>query len=657
MPCFVYSSRMEETFSRPVPTIGDTTSAQARASDPRAWAMDPATRQHLYDVIDARRDIRRFRPDPVDEPTLERLLTAAHHGPSVGHSQPWRFIVITSDATRARAAVMADQCRVRQASLLEESAARNLLDLQLEGIREAPIGVVVACDRRVPHKGVLGRATFADSDMWSCASAIENLWLAARAEGLGMGWVTLFEPEELADLLGLPEGVETLGWLCLGWPDERPPSPGLERRGWSKRLPLEDVILYERWPDTDLTPPAHRLREGAVADPVSASASQPIPAATRALSQSPCQAVPTPSPHIADPPSVSSPDQADVVHARDLADNLLTPPGSLGQIDQVLDRVNAISPTATSTGCLVLVGADHGVTDHHISAFEPYVTRDVMKASIQGAGLGTALAKANGFESIVVDAGVREAIEGAVSVFPDDDRGDILNTDALSLADVHKLIEGGKEIGRDVSAQMVCLGEVGVGNTTVASALAALLLGLDAKRCIGLGAGADTAMTERKLKVVEAACARATEKTDGVRTTYQIGYPYAPSTHPYGHLSTYEVLSIAGGPEFCLLTGVILGAAEAGKVIILDGLATTIPAIIAQRIDPGAQSHLVASHRSRETVHGLALAELGLEPVGDWRLRAGEGAGAVMVAGMLNRVHIARTLTARTTDPLLKPTN
>lgn len=653
---------MSETFSRPVPTIGDTSSAQARANDPRAWAMDPATRQHLYDVIDARRDIRRFRPDPVDQLTLERVLTAAHHGPSVGHSQPWRFIVITNDATRTQAAVMADRCRVRQASLLDESAARNLLDLQLEGIREAPIGVVVACDRRVPHKGVLGRATFADSDMWSCASAIENMWLAARAEGLGMGWVTLFEPEELASLLGLPEGVETLGWLCLGWPDERPPSPGLERRGWSKRLPLEEVILYEHWPETDMAPPVHRLREGALAEAAATAptpATAPSPAATPVASPSPALATPPPArqtvPVSNGVTSVSSPGQADVVHARDLADNLLTPPGSLGQIDQVLDRVNAISPTATTTGCLVLVGADHGVTDHHISAFEPHVTRDVMKASVQGAGLGTALARANGFDSVVIDAGVREVIEGAVSLLPDDDRGDLLNTDALSLADVHKLIEGGKEIGRTLSAQMVCLGEVGVGNTTVASALAALLLGIEAKACIGLGAGADTAMTERKLKVVEAVCARAAAKTDGADAAYQLGYPAKASAHPYGHLSAYEMLAIAGGPEFCVLTGVILGAAAAGKAIVLDGLATTIPAIIAQRIDPGVQSHLVASHRSREAVHGLALAELGLEPVGDWRLRAGEGAGAVMVAGMLNRVHIARTLTARTTDPLLQP--
>jgi nicotinate-nucleotide--dimethylbenzimidazole phosphoribosyltransferase len=119
---------------------------------------------------------------------------------------------------------------------------------------------VVCCDRRTDAAGVLGRATFPDADVWSCACAIENLWLAARAEGLGLGWVTLFDPAELAGLLRLPDGVVTLGWLCLGWPDERPPEPGLQRAGWSRRLPLYQVVIGERWPageQAPAAPPSH----------------------------------------------------------------------------------------------------------------------------------------------------------------------------------------------------------------------------------------------------------------------------------------------------------------------------------------------------------------------------------------------------------------
>ncbi|HTP14441.1 MAG TPA: 5,6-dimethylbenzimidazole synthase, partial [Streptosporangiaceae bacterium] len=211
------------TWPRPRPLIGDSTSSAERAADPASWALPAATRAALAEVVAARRDVRRFRPDPVGTEILDEVLAAGHAAPSVGHSQPWRFLVVRDPQLRASAAVMADRARLDQARQLDTDSARHLRSLQLEGIREAPVGVVVCCDRRARPAGVLGRATFPDSDLWSCACAIENIWLTARAHGLGLGWVTLFDPDELGALLGLPEGVVTLGWLCLGWPDERLP--------------------------------------------------------------------------------------------------------------------------------------------------------------------------------------------------------------------------------------------------------------------------------------------------------------------------------------------------------------------------------------------------------------------------------------------------
>ena len=236
------------SWPRPIPLLGDTTSSAERSADPTGWKFSDEIISNLFTVINSRRDIRRFRADPIPVEILQQVLLAGHLAPSVGHSQPWRFIVVEDQLIRQQAALFADKERIRQASLLAPDSARRLLDLQLEGIREAPIGIVVCCDRRVPATGVLGRATFPDTDMWSVACAIENIWLTARAHGLGLGWVTLFKKEDLSQLLYLPEGVETLGWLCIGWPDERPPEPGLERNGWSKRMPLEDVIFYNSWP-------------------------------------------------------------------------------------------------------------------------------------------------------------------------------------------------------------------------------------------------------------------------------------------------------------------------------------------------------------------------------------------------------------------------
>ncbi|HET9634154.1 MAG TPA: 5,6-dimethylbenzimidazole synthase [Terrabacter sp.] len=552
------------SFPRPVPRIGDPTSAAERATAPDAWALrdDIAS---LERVVGARRDIRRFRPDPVPDEVLTAVLTAGHRGPSVGHSQPWRFVVVTEAATRDAAALMADRCRLRQAAGMAEESARGLLDLRLEGIREAPVGVVVACDRRTPAAGVLGRATFPDADLWSCAAAIENMWLTARAHGLGLGWVTLFEPAELAALLGLPEGVETLGWLCLGWPDERPPEPGLERAGWSRRLPLEEVVMRERWTERDA--PTSHLR---------------------------------------------APAPARLVAARDRSDELLTVPGSLGVLDTVLDRITAL-PAVDGRGTLLVAAADHAVTAYGISAFDPSVTADVARATREGTSMGAVAARAAGLELELVDAGIGCA------------RGDLVTTDALDEPTYAALLAHGRERGHALAGDgPVALGEVGVGNTTVAAAVAAALLGLPAEDVVGRGSSADAAMVERKREVVARALARV------------------------GRVDGAEALRRLGGGELAVLTGVVLGVAEAGGVVVLDGLATSVCALVATRLEPAVAAHLVAGQRSREKGHAVVLQELGLEPLLDLRIRAGEGVGAALATGLVKDALALRNGVART---------
>lgn len=550
------------SWPRPVPLIGDPTSAAERAADPTAWAMDGEVVAALDTVIGARRDIRRFRPDPVPEPLLRAVLTAGHRAPSVGHSQPWRFIVATDQRTRDRAAHLADRERLRQADQLSPERRVRLLDLKLEGIREAPLGIVVACDRRAPAAGVLGRATFADADMWSCACAIENMWLRARAAGLGMGWVTLFDPDDLAGLLRLPAGVETLGWLCLGWPDERPPEPGLERAGWSSRLDLTSVVIDEHWPDDD-APPA--------------------------------------------PPShLRGPDQHAVVASHDDGDDLLTAPGSLGVLDTAVERVLALSAGVPTSGTLLVVGGHHPVTRHGVSAYPDSVTDDVLDATAHGRSVGATTAAACGLGVRVLRAEPREP------------QGDLLAADALSSADVEHLVEQGATAGRRAGRDgLVCLGEVGVGNTTVAAALVCALLGTAPDDAVGLGVGSDAATVGRKRVVVTQALTRAGSARG---TTLR---------------EPRSALTALGGPEFAVLAGVVLGAATAGAAIVLDGLATSVAALLATRMEPASRAHLVAGHRSREPAHHAVLVELGLEPLLDLRLRSGEGVGACLAAQTL----------------------
>jgi nicotinate-nucleotide--dimethylbenzimidazole phosphoribosyltransferase len=561
-------------WDRPVPLIGDATSAQQRAEAPDAWAFPPADRDALARVVAARRDVRRFRPDPVPTEVLERVLTAGHAAPSVGHSQPWRFLVLDDQELRTRAARLADRERLAQAAQLEAEAARRLLDLQLEGIREAPLGVVVCCDRRAPAAGVLGRATFPDADLWSCACAIQNLWLAARAEGLGLGWVTLFRPEDLAELLHLPDGVVTLGWLCLGWPDERPPSPGLERAGWSRRQPLSDVVVRGRWPADDRAPgaPASRLR---------------------------------------------APGPDSVVAVRDGADQLLTTPGSLGVLDRAVDRLLAAGAGSPLTGTLVLAAGRHPVVRHGVSAYDSSVTEDVLDASGAGRSMAAVAAAAARLSLLVLDGGSSS--------------GDLLESDALAPHAVAGLLERGRSAGADAGRSgVVALGEVGIGNTTVAAALTASALGLPAHAVVGLGAGADAAALEAKQRVVAGALERA-QQAHGARLA-------EPAV----------LLGALGGPELVLLTGVVLGAVEVGAAVVLDGLATGISALLAVRLEPAVAAYLVAGQRSREQSHAAVLAELGLEPLLDLRLRAGEGVGAALAVQLLAAGLALRTGTART---------
>ena len=575
-------------WDRPIPRIGDTTSSATRAAAPTGWSLGDQVQQGLDIAIDTRRDIRRYRHDDVPKELVNTVLWAGHRAPSVGHSQPWRFIVVRDADIRDRAAVMADRERLRQAELLTPDRRAHLLDLQLEGIREAPVGIVVACDRRAPASGVLGRNTFTDADMWSCACAVENMWLTARAHGLGMGWVTLFQPEELAELLHLPNDVETLGWLCLGWPDERPPAPGLERRGWSRRVPLSDVTLADRWPADSAQPEA----------PVSA------------LRQ-----------------TLHSPNRYQVVAAHDDADQLLTPPGSLGLLDQTLDRVEAAGGTEITGGTLVLVGADHPVAHLDVTAFEASVTHDVMAASVAGTGLGVSTATAAGLSHLVVDAGVAQPVQGARSVRIRGERGDLRHADAMTPVQVEALLRDGQALGAEASHDgLVCLGEVGVGNTTIATALACAMTGLGPDEAVGLGAGSDTAMVERKAEIIKAALTRThTDPNDPER-----------------------LLAALGGPEFAVLAGVCLGAAEAGSPVVLDGLATSVAALIATKFSPGLHGWLVASQASREQVHHIVLAELGLEALMELRMRAGEGVGACFGAQMILTGLQVRRTAART---------
>ena len=209
---------------------------------PHASSTDPFPpdfRHSLAALVRLRRDVRHFRPDPVPEAILEEALNLAHLAPSVGFSQPWRFVLVEDAAKRA--AVAASFERANAAALMATAEEDRALyaRLKLEGLRDAPVQMAVFCDDATRTGRKLGARTMPETRAYSTVCAIHTLWLALRAHGVGMGWVSILEPEEVARICEAPEGWRFIAWLCIGWPREaRSETPELEHLGWEHRRPL-----------------------------------------------------------------------------------------------------------------------------------------------------------------------------------------------------------------------------------------------------------------------------------------------------------------------------------------------------------------------------------------------------------------------------------
>ncbi|MEA2246272.1 MAG: nicotinate-nucleotide--dimethylbenzimidazole phosphoribosyltransferase, partial [Solirubrobacteraceae bacterium] len=434
---------------------------------------------------------------------------------------------------------------------------------------EAPLGLCVCCDPGDAEVEVLGRGTIPQTDVYSTACAVQNLWLAARAEGLGVGWVSFYRPDDLRALLGIPDHVEPVAYLCLGWPDERPVRPGLESAGWASRAPLDAVVMEERW----------------------AGGTVPAP-----------------------PLGTPRPDRDAAIAARDRLDRLVKPGGSLGALEGLIERWASITgaPPSPSLRAGVLVcAADHGHVARGTSLYGPAVSAQVAGAAARGETAVGVLARRGGHELLVADVGlagptppgVRDAKVRAGTA-------DMLEGPALTAGDLDAALAAGAALAAELAERGVdclVLGEIGMGNTATTAALACALTGASPAVAVGHGAGMDAGGLERKRAIVAGALERH-------------GAPLAPR----------DALLAVGGLELAALAGAAAHAAALGLPVILDGYPAGTAALAAALLEPVVGEALIASHRSAEPGHDLVLAELGLEPLLDLRLRLGEASGALL---------------------------
>ena len=223
-------------------------------ADPKpvsARVFDDAERQALYDIIEARRDVRNeFLPDDIAPDALMRILRAAHNAPSVGFMQPWNFILIDDPAQKQKVHAAFADANAEAEQMFSKDRQETYRSLKLEGIKNSPLNIIVTCDRTRGGKVVLGRTHDAAMDVYSTVCAVQNLWLAARAEGIGIGWVSIFDKERVKAIFNIPAHVELVAYLCVGYVEELFDKPELSARGWRHRIDINDLIMKNGWTDT-----------------------------------------------------------------------------------------------------------------------------------------------------------------------------------------------------------------------------------------------------------------------------------------------------------------------------------------------------------------------------------------------------------------------
>ena len=205
-------------------------------------------RKSFYKAIYSRRDVRsNFTSEPVDDQVLARILKAGHHAPSVGFSQPWNFILIKNIETRKKIKESFENEKARSSKLIEEPRRSKYLSYKLEGILESSINICVTYDPKKFGPFVIGRTSMPETGTFSVCCAVQNMWLAARTEGIGVGWVSILSNETLREALNIPDHVVPVAYLCLGHVNKFETKPDLETSGWLPRLKLDDVIYHEKW--------------------------------------------------------------------------------------------------------------------------------------------------------------------------------------------------------------------------------------------------------------------------------------------------------------------------------------------------------------------------------------------------------------------------
>ena len=551
-------------------------------------AFDAESRSAVYEAMASRRDIRRgFTQDRIADVVLERILGAAHQAPSVGLSQPWDFLLLRDVEQRQRIQALAARQRDTFAASLPTGRTRMFDGLKVEAILQTPLNIVVTCDPTRGGPYTLGRHADPRMAPFSAALAVQNLWLAARVEGIGVGWVSFFDPGELARELALPAYLQVVAFLCVGHVEQFPSAPELALSGWARKRPLawavHDGVFGDR-----------RLPGGEPVSLLTETVAAITPASTEAMAA-----------------------------AEERQSMLTKPRGSLGTLEGLGTRLCGMyaecPPPLPEPVAIAVFAGDHGVHAQGVSPWPQEVTTQMVGNFLNGGAVINALGRQVGAEVAVVDIGVAGDVPQAPGLMARRvaaGTADMTQGPAMTPAQVQAAIEVGIDVARDLVAQgnrLLVTGDMGIANTTASAALISVFTGLDVAEVTGRGTGIDDAMLERKVAVIE--------------TAIRVNQPNAMD--PIGALAG------VGGLEHAGVVGFLLAAAALRTPVLLDGVIACSSALVARSIAPAAADYWISGHRSVEPGASAALMQLDLVPLVDLEMRLGEGSGAALAVPLV----------------------
>ena len=523
----------------------------------------------LEEIIFHRRDVRgnKFLQKPVEDSIVEKILLAALNAPSVGFSQPWEFVIVKDKEIKEKVRDSFNEENNYATGLFDKERASEYAQMKLEGIMESPLNIAVFY--KPVQSTVLGQTSMKEVGLYSVVCAVQNMWLMARAHNVGMGWVSILNPDKVKQILNAPPDNRLVAYLCIGYVTEFLEKPELEILQWEKKKILEDIIYHEKY----------------VAEPLKSFNISPV------------------SKHI----------EPDLQHKIDFKTK---PVGALGQLEKIALKIglmqNTLSPELRNPH-IVVYAADHGIAREGVSAYPQEVTFQMVMNFLNGGAAINVFCRQNNIAMKVVDAGVNYSFPPGMNVVNAKiglGTKSFLQEPAMTLAEAQKAINSGATIVQDIfkdGCNVIGFGEMGIGNTSSASVLMSLLCNIPINECVGKGTGVTPEGLEKKINILSAAIKKH-GKPDNIM----------------------QVLATYGGFEIAQMCGSMLQAAENKMVILVDGFISTAAFLVAYNINPLVMDYAVFCHQSEESGHGRMLKHLNVTPLLNIGMRLGEGTGAAV---------------------------